>query len=142
MEEEILKGLSSAEQKAVELVKVTIDCFNSRDGIGRFSGPARYNQLESMLPLVATRAGGSLSRFWGLLLQKMMWPVPPKRMDEVIIPLLQSEDGAHILRVITEQPASIVMLARYWHTEDKNALKVSDEEWQETIVMEEETTNE
>lgn len=118
----------------MELVKTTIDCFNSKDGIGRFSGVARYNQLEAMLPIVATQAGGKLSRFWGLLLKKMLWPVPPKRMDEVILPLLRSDSPQEVLKVMIEQPGSIVMLARYWHTTDKDANRITDDEWQQVIA--------
>lgn len=118
----------------MRLVKTTIDCFNSRDGMGRFSGMNRYNHLEAMLPIVATQAGGNMSRFWGLLLKKMMWPVPPKRMDEEILPLLRSESPHEVLKAITEQPGSVVMLARFWHTQDKDANRVTDEEWQQVIA--------
>lgn len=115
----------------MKLLKTTIDCFNSRDGIGRFSGPARYNQLEQVASLCAVQAR-SLTEFWGILLRKMMWPTPPKRMDEEILSQLSAspKDGLDVLRVIAMQTASIVMIARYLHDQDKTSRKDLEAEWQ------------
>lgn len=116
----------------MKLIKTAIDCFNSRDGIGRFSGPARYNQLESMAALCAVQAR-SLTEFWGILLRKMLWPAPPKRMDAEIIEQLQAapKDGLAMLRVIAAQTASVVMLARYWHDETKAERRELEAEWRD-----------
>lgn len=114
----------------MKLVKTAIDCFNSRDGIGLFSGPARYNVLEERMMLCAVQAR-SLTEFWGILCKKMLWPTPPKRMDEEILSQLIAapKDGLEVMRVIATQPASIVMLARYWHGEDKQDRKELEAEW-------------
>lgn len=140
MQPEYMESLKPPEQHAVKLIKTAIDCFNTRDGIGRFSGPARYHNLEAVLPLAATQAQGSLTRFWGVLLKKMMWPSPPKRMDEEIISLITSaKDERLVLKALMEQPASICMLARYWHSEDKRPAKELEAEWQ--AVLSEGETN-
>ena len=114
----------------MKLVKTAIDCFNSRDGIGRFSGPARYNQLESVSMLCAVQAR-SLTEFWGILCRKMLWPTPPKRMDAEVIGQLTAtpKDGLDVLRIIATQPASVVMLARYWHDETKTERRELEAEW-------------
>lgn len=102
------------------LVKTAIGCFNSRDGIGLFSGPARYNVLEERIMLCAVQAQ-SLTEFWGILCRKMLWPTPPKRMDEEILSQLsvEPEEGMQALRAIAKEPASIVMLARYLADQEK-----------------------
>lgn len=127
---EYLEGLTEPERRAVKLVKTAIDCFNSRDGIGLFSGPARYNVLEERMMLCAVQAR-SLTEFWGILCRKMLWPTPPKRMDEEILSQLTTapKDGLEVLRAVATQPASVVMLARYWHDQDKGPRKELEAEW-------------
>lgn len=73
----------------------------------------------------------SLTEFWGILCKKMLWPTPPKRMDAEILSQLAAapKDGLDVMRVIATQPASIVMLARYWHGEDKQDRKELEAEW-------------
>lgn len=73
----------------------------------------------------------SLTEFWGILCRKMLWPTPPKRMDDEILSQLGAspKDGLDVMRVIAAQPASIVMLARYWHDEDKQERKELEAEW-------------
>lgn len=75
----------------------------------------------------------SLTQFWGILLRKMMWPTPPKRMDEEVISQLQPlsvQEGLAVLRVIATQTASVVMLARYWHDQTKADRRALEEEWE------------
>lgn len=129
-EPEILENLSEPERRAVRLVKTTVDCFNSRHGIGLFSGPARYNVLEERMMLCAVQAR-SLTEFWGILLRKMRWSTPPKRMDAEIVPQLDltEREGLSVLRAIATQTASIVMLARYWHDETKQERRELEAEW-------------
>lgn len=129
-EPQILETLSEPERKAVALMKTTIDCFNSREGIGLFSGPARYNVLEERTMLCAVQAR-SLTEFWGILLRKMRWSTPPKRMDEEILSQLSlpEKDGLAVLRVVATQTASVVMLARYWHDETKKERREIEAEW-------------
>jgi hypothetical protein len=118
----------------VRLTKAAIDCFNSRDGIGLFSGPGRYNALEGRLQVAAVQAQGSLFRFWGVLMKKMLWPTPPKRYDEEIMGLLhESPDDRLVLKAIADQPGSIIMLARLWHSEEKKPVKELEAEWQAVL---------
>lgn len=119
----------------MRLTKTIIDCFNSYEGIGLFSGMARYTQLERRMRIAAAQAQGSLFRYWGVLLKKMLWPTPPKRMDAEILSLvLGGEVGDRlVLKAISTEPSSIVMLARYWHDQDKQPRKELEAEWQEVL---------
>lgn len=121
----------------MRLVKTTIDCFNSRDGIGLFSGPGRYATLEGRLVMAATQ-GRTLFEFWGVLLRKMLWPTPPKRMDEEVLSLLSGAEDRLVLKAIASETASVVMLARLWHDEEKTARKTEREEleaeWQNVLA--------
>lgn len=132
-EPEILAGLTEAERHAVRLVKATIDCFN---GVGMMSGVERYGVLEGRLLICAT-AARKLTEFWGKLLVKMQWPAPPKRVDALILPLVATGDEhleRGVLKALREQPAMVIMLARYWREEEKGkeAADVSDlkDEWE------------
>lgn len=119
----------------MKLTKTIIDCFNSRDGIGLFSGMSRYAVLEGRIQIAAAQAQSSLFRFWGILLKKMLWPTPPKRVDEEVLGLLStSPDDRQVLKAILDEPSSIVMLARYWHTEDKQPREELEAEWQAVLT--------
>lgn len=92
---------------------------------------ARYHALEGRLTVVATQSR-SLFEFWGILLRKMMWPTPPKRMDSEVIELIKkSPDDRLVLKAIASQTASVVMLARYWHDETKAERRELEKEWRE-----------
>lgn len=101
-------------------MKTTIDCFN---GIGMMTGVERYGTLESRLTICAT-AARKLTEFWGKLLVKMQWPVPPKKVDGMVLPLVTTDDEAlerGALKALREQPAMIIMLARCWREEEKGS---------------------
>ena len=116
---ELMATLPPHQQNAVKLVKVSLDCFNSRDGTGLFAGVERYAQLGARASICAVQAGNSLTRFWGLLLAKMQWPTPPKRADAEIIEAIGCGGDAAALAAIATETASIIMLARALHDEDK-----------------------
>ncbi len=98
-----------------------MDCFNSVDGTGLFSGLDRYAKLGGRASLCAVQAGGNVVRFWGLLLHKMQWPTPPKRADAAIVEAIACEDGAAVLKTLAIETSSVITLARMLHDADKKA---------------------
>lgn len=126
------------------LVKTTIDCFN---GVGMMDGVSRYGVLEGRLMICAT-AGRKLTEMWGKLLVKMQWPTPPKRVDAEILPLLTTGDAAlerACLKCLREQPAMVIMIARFLREEEKGkgSVEKSDyaEEWDGLLSELENTPN-
>ena len=127
--DDLMRTLSPAQQKAVALIKITLDCFNSYDGSGLFTGPGRYEALQGRMEVVAVQAR-DLIAFWGILIKKMLWPTPPKALDEKILALLQDEQPQAVLREMATMPASIIMIARYLHDQDKAARRAAEKAWQ------------
>lgn len=117
---DLLEQLSKPQQQAVRLLKASLDYFNSYDGTGLFAGTARYAILEGRVTLCAAQAR-DLLHFWALLLRRMQWPVPPKSADGVILPLLEGD--TEVLRVLANETASVVMIARAMHSADKETRK-------------------
>ena len=117
---DLLQTLSPSQQAAINLVKVSLDCFNSADGSGLFTGVARYNVLAGRVEISAVQADG-LPRFWALLLKRMQWPVPPKAADDRILAAISAPDARDVLRVLATETASVVTLARMAHDQDKQA---------------------
>lgn len=97
-----------------------MDCFNSADGTGLFSGVERYAALAGRIEICAVQAD-SLPRFWALLLKRMRWPVPPKAADARILSAIAAPDGRDVLRALAAETASIITLARMAHDQDKQA---------------------
>lgn len=134
-ESPLLAGLTAGEKHAVQLTRTTIDCFN---GLGMMTGVSRYGVLEGRLTLCAA-ASRKLTEAWGKLLPKMRWPVPPKRVDEEILPYLTTGDEPlerAALKALREQPAMVIMLARALRSEEgggkaaeETARKDLAEEW-------------
>ena len=116
----------------MNLIKASLDFYNAYDGTGLFTGPGRYAVLEGRVRIAAVQSR-TLFEFWSRLLTKMQWPTPPKKADEVILPMLNHEDELGVLRVLAEETPSIVMLARAWHDEDKAARKAAKAAWDEEI---------
>ena len=99
---------------------------------------ARYAVLEGRVSLAAN-ASRTLFEFWGILLKKMLWPTPPKKVDELVLPLITGvKEERPVLNAIRREPASIIMLARFWHDQDKKARKVEhkelEQEWQAVLA--------
>jgi hypothetical protein len=111
-------------------VKISLDCFNSRDGTGLFSGVSRYSALVARIEISAVQAD-SLTRFWALLLKRMQWPVPPKRADQRIVDALSHPDKRGVLLALATEATSIVTLARMLHDEDKQSARELREEQRE-----------
>lgn len=117
---DLIHQLSGPQQAAIELVRLGLDCFNSADGTGLFTGVERYNVLASRVEICAVQAD-SLPRFWALLLKRMQWQVPPKAVDQRIVDAISASDARDVLRALATETASIVMLARMLHDQDKAA---------------------
>lgn len=120
---DLIETLSDQEKAAINLVRLSLNCFNSADGIGMFTGVTRYNVLAGRLEICAVQAD-SLPKFWSLLLNKMRWPMPPKSADKQILQAINVPDGNGVLRVIATETASIITLARMLHDEDKAAKRL------------------
>jgi hypothetical protein len=115
----LLEGLTEPQKRAVDLMKVLLDCFNAGGGEGRLKGEGRYESLSAIVPLAATQAGKSLETFWALLLDRMMLAVPPVFMDKWYLPLLKHENPIEVLNVLRTEAKFIVPLARHIHREAK-----------------------
>lgn len=114
--------MSPPQQAAINLLKLSLDCFNSLDGVGLFTGPGRYGALVGRAEICAVQAD-NLTRFWALLLKRMQWPVPPKATDERLVEALSVPNGGEVLRVLATETTSCVTLARMLHDMDKAARK-------------------
>ena len=122
MIDNLIAQLSEPEQRAVHLLKLSLDCFNSADGSGLFRGPERYSILQDRIALAAVQAQ-SLFDFWSRLLNKLLWASPPKEHDEAILTLLAAGDDIATIRVFADKAPSVTMLARYLHAQEKDARK-------------------
>jgi|GEM_PF-3272429 len=118
----LISTLSPPQQAAINLIKLSLDCFNSAEGSGLFAGVERYNVLAGRVEISAVQAD-SLPRFWALLLKRMQWPVPPKSADQRILAAIAAPDASDVLRALATETASIITLARMWHDQDKAARK-------------------
>lgn len=115
---ELLATLSAPQRAAIELIRLSLDCFNSADGTGLFTGVTRYNVLAGRVEICAAQAN-NLPQFWALLLRRMQWSVPPKAMDKRILASISAPDGHDVLRTLATETASIITLARMYHDRDK-----------------------
>lgn len=119
---EMIDQLEPQQKAAINLIKLSLDCFNSADGTGMFSGVTRYNVLAGRLEICAVQAD-SLPKFWALLLNKMRWPIPPKSADKRIFDAISADNHNGILRCIATETPSLITLARMLHDADKAARK-------------------
>jgi hypothetical protein len=134
---ELVASLTPAQQHAIGIIKLSLDCFNSAEGTGLFSGVERYNMLADRVQICAVQAD-NLPRFWALLLRRMQWPVPPKYADTRIVEALSAGDDRAVLQVLATETASVITLARMLHDEDKASRRALREEMraQETAAHE------
>jgi hypothetical protein len=131
--DELLNSLPKEQKHAVTIVKTFIDCYNSRDGVGLFSGIARYNYLETRIKIAAVQAR-DLMQFWSFLRQKLNCPIPPKKADSIIMPLWDCDNKELVLKSLATNAAEIVMIARMLHDADKSEKK---ELWKELQAIDE-----
>lgn len=131
----LLETLTPPQRQAIDIIKLSLDCYNSLDGSGLFSGIERYNMLAGRVEICAVQAN-SLPSFWALLLRRMIWPVPPKKADGLIIKALSADAPFDVLRTLATETASIITLARMAHDADKATRKaLADELRREQSTM-------
>lgn len=119
---DLLKTLSPAQQSAIAIIKLSLDCFNNADGSGLFSGIERYQVLTARVEISAVQAD-SLPRFWALLLKRMLWHVPQKSFDDRVLECIAATNPNDVLRVLATETASVITLARMGHDQTKLAKK-------------------
>lgn len=115
----------------MQIVRTALDCFNSKDGSGRFTDIERYDVLISGVAIAAVQSV-SLLQFWANLLHYMMWGVPPRKFDGQITECLTCEAPHEVIRILATRTSAIVMLARMVHAEEKPKV-----EYVETADLEE-----
>jgi hypothetical protein len=111
-------GLTEAQKNAVAIMKTFLDCYNSKDGTGMFSGISRYQILAARTEITATQSQ-SIFEFWAKLTSKMLINIHPAKLDNIIKAAISS-CGVESLRPLSTETASIIALARMLHTEQKN----------------------
>lgn len=120
--DDLLENLSPAQQRAVNLLRLALAAYNSRDGTGLFQGVNRYSILTERVKIAAVQSR-DLPGFWSALLRKMLWPITPKRLDPAIVHLLHEPEPAPVLRALALEAPYCVMLARYLHVADKESCR-------------------
>lgn len=118
MLQKIMDDLSPEQRAAVEIVKTALDCYNSKDGTGLFTGASRYDILATRMAIAAAQVQ-NLTAFWAKLQQRMLWGVTPKALDEQIVRVLSADEPLKVLTSLRNETPSLVMLARMLHDIDK-----------------------
>lgn len=118
----LLAALTQPQRDAIAIIKLALDCYNSLDGAGLFTGTLRYNVLAARAEICAVQAR-DLHGFWSGLLRKMQWPMPPKRADALIVSAISSSEQPAVLRSLATETVSIITLARMLHDQDKATRK-------------------
>lgn len=137
---QLVESLPQHQKDAIALVKLALDCYNSLDGNGLFTGMERYNQLQSRIEMSATTAQ-SLFEFWSNLLKRMMWQLPPKSADKLIAEVLTSKDDRAVLNTLVGDTASIISIARMLHDDDKKTRKALRAELMADLPQVDDTLN-
>ena len=112
---------STAEVIAVILVRLFIEIYS---GKGLFVDADRYTTLEGRVKAASMKAG-SLSTFWGGLLDAMTVNIQPGAYDGVLgeIFSLSQKLQALALSVLVENGAVVIFKARLWNNALKDARK-------------------
>lgn len=117
---DLIATLSPPQQAAIRITKLSLDCFNSADGEGLFTGVTRYSTLAGRIEICAAQAR-DLTQFWALLLRRMQWPVPQKSKDAAIVEALSAPAPRDVLKVLATETVSVITLARMIHDQEKAA---------------------
>jgi len=112
----IMQDLTLPEFAASALLKAFVERYAGGDGDGLMSGMDRYRRLEERAQQAAVQAG-TLFTFWGHLCRTMMVPGAVGETDAATLRLLTlpAALGQMVLRVLSETPAPVVMIARFWN---------------------------
>lgn len=111
----------------MKLLQLSIASYNTRDGIGLFQGVNRYAVLTDRARLSAVKTT-TLTRFWSELLTSMRWPTPTKRVDALLLPLLQSDTPTSVLAAIADNTPALMSIARALNDEDRVAKRLTIDE--------------
>lgn len=136
--QKLLQTLTPPQCHAIEILKTVMDCYNSRDGIGLFSGISRYHYLQTRCEIAAVQ-NRTLIGFWSTLRRKLRLPIPPKKADAIISRLWEHDKPAEALKSLATESAECVMIARMLHDNDKSERK---QLWKEMMATEQEYTPE
>lgn len=135
----ILEMLSQPQKDAVKIIQVSLDCYNSKDGIGLFTGVERYNVLANRVGLVAVQSR-DMASFWAKLVSKMLWQMPPKKFDQMVFDALSVSDPAATLKALATETVSIVSIARMMHDKSKKERAAIREESAEDYSFDQNVT--
>lgn len=119
--EDLLNKLSPAEKHAVILIKTALDTYNSYEGTGLFTGVERYTILEGRIRIAAAQSR-SLFEFWATLMRKLIWPAPSKEHSAKIMASMVYPEKDEVLRILIDETAAVVMLARALHDKGKSVI--------------------
>lgn len=114
--------LAPHELTAVRILQLAIANYNTKDGLGLFTGPSRYNVLADRARLAAVKSL-TLTRFWSELVASLRWPLTPRRVDDALLALLASGDDTLVLRAIASDTAALVTIARAANDADRATRK-------------------
>lgn len=116
--QEIMASLEQDEQQAIKLVSMFLKVFNSYDGSGIFTGVSRYTTLSNRLVIAASQSK-SLFSFWGNLCRLLSVGVNPTKYDDEVAQLFSYENPMGALGTIRKKYASVIVIARMLHNEEK-----------------------
>lgn len=111
--------LSAPELLAVGVLKAFMEAFSSRDGEGIFTGVERYSRLNARVKQAASRTE-TLRGFWSDLCASMQVSDDGKA-DLNLLALLSTPRSltTSVLRTLTDQAETTLMLARVWFDAQK-----------------------
>lgn len=118
----LTERLTPPERTAVKLLQLAIANYNTKDGLGLFAGPSRYNVLADRARLAAVKTT-TLTRFWSALVASLKWPLTPRREDDRLLTLLAAGSDTLVLRAIANDTASLVTIARALNDADRATRK-------------------
>lgn len=116
----VLADLGAPSFLAAALLKLFCDLYNRGEGTGVFSGIERYERLSQRVKVAATRTGG-LRQFWDVMLTTLECPISPGDSDHDLFRFFALPTGLQllVLRALVKEHASLVAIARSWHSENK-----------------------
>jgi len=122
-------NLNKAEEMAVRYYQFILDCYNSKDGTGLFTGMTRYTVLQERVILAATESQ-NLHDFWCNVTRIMKFYAVPKAADERLSNfwLLETNLQREIIDVFINHTAMVNVLARQLHTDNKEERKLMQQE--------------
>jgi hypothetical protein len=113
-----LEVISMPERRAVNIIKLMLDEYNSKDGEGLFKGVERYAVLEQRLKISASQSR-TLREFWSRSLSSLMWSSPGGATNKELLGLLLEEGEREVLVFLRGQIQTLIAIARELHSSEK-----------------------